>query len=201
MPAYVKPTSSNNTPTNASFAANMGVGPVLPANTIHAHLLPRMHALAARSGATWQLSRLTETVVDIRLLGPRAAVHQLRLGILVALDEAAGWHADHVDVDVRLHPILSARHRTVLASIMADTRTRIYLPSPLPPLGPSSFSTNPSDPAAPTSITHVSLPNATEPRLCDAIEITGEPAAVQRARESLYQVAMHKVQVGSYLKV
>lgn len=77
------------------------------------------------------------------------------------------------DLDIKLHPILAGRKRSVLQSIQEETATNIYLPSPLQGLVGPDLSNAPGPPRS-------------------VIWITGEFFGVQRARDMLFQLSVNK---------
>lgn len=82
------------------------------------------------------------------------------------------------EIDQKLHAIVAGRKRNTLQTIMEETGTNIYLPSPLQGLvGP--------DPAAAGG---ANLGNTR-----NVFWITGEFFGVQRARDMLYNVSLQKV--------
>jgi KH domain len=82
------------------------------------------------------------------------------------------------EIDQKLHAIVAGRKRNTLQTIMEETGTNIYLPSPLQGLvGP--------DPAAAGG---ANLGNTR-----NIFWITGEFFGVQRARDMLYNVSLQKV--------
>ncbi|KAJ3537324.1 hypothetical protein NM688_g6707 [Phlebia brevispora] len=97
------------------------------------------------------------------------------------LDEMSGLHADSCEIDQKLHALIAGRKRCVLQSIMEETATNVYMPSPLQGLiGPNFGQQANSSP---------STPNKLNPNI---IWITGEFFGVQRARDMLFQVSMGK---------
>jgi hypothetical protein len=97
----------------------------------------------------------------------------------------SGLHAEPVEIDRKLHPIIAGRKRQVLQKIQEETATNIYMPSPLQGyVGPDVLAK-----ASPQVASSVS-PNV--------IWITGEFFGVQRARDMLYSVSVTKVSIASY---
>lgn len=94
----------------------------------------------------------------------------------------SGLHADSCEIDQKLHALIAGRKRSVLQSIMEETATNVYLPSPLQGLiGPDFGQPSNTSPGTPNKLS----PNV--------IWITGEFFGVQRARDMLFQVSMNKV--------
>lgn len=81
-------------------------------------------------------------------------------------------HSDVCEIDYKLHNIISGRKRCVIQTIQEETATNIYFPTPL------SGIISPRDPAL------LSKQNL--------IFITGEFFGVQRARDMLFQISIHK---------
>ncbi|KZW02016.1 hypothetical protein EXIGLDRAFT_637795 [Exidia glandulosa HHB12029] len=124
----------------------------------------------------------TERMAELVVTGPVDCVEIARLRLLVLLDEMNGLHAEALEIDQKLHPIIASRKRSVIQSIQQETSTNIYFPNPLhglmgPKLGPM---------AAP------SAPGTPQKQDANVIWITGEFYGVQRARDMLYQVSAHK---------
>ena len=81
----------------------------------------------------------------------------------------SGLHADSCEIDQKLHALIAGRKRSMLQSIMEETATNIYLPSPLQGLiGPDFGQPNNTSPGTPNKLN----PNV--------IWITGEFFGVQR---------------------
>lgn len=108
------------------------------------------------------------------------------------LGQQSGLHSEVCEIDHKLHAIIAGRKRSVIQSIQEETATNIYFPSPLQGLvGPEvshSAAAPPPPGAAPRQNNNV-------------IWITGEFFGVQRARDMLFQVSLHKVRVSSYILV
>lgn len=82
-----------------------------------------------------------------------------------------------------MHAIVAGRKRNMFQTIMEETATNIYMPSPLQGLvGPEFGQVSGTNPAG--------APNKLNPNV---IWITGEFFGVQRARDMLFQVSMSKV--------
>lgn len=85
----------------------------------------------------------------------------------------SGLHSEVCEIDHKLHNIIAGRKRAVIQTIQEDTATSIYFPSQ-----------------------HASLVGDRTPSTLakqNLIFITGEFFGVQRARDMLFQVSMHKV--------
>jgi hypothetical protein len=115
---------------------------------------------------------------ELVITGVGESIDIARVKLLVMLDEMSGLHAESCEIDYKLHSIIASRKRAVVQSIQEETATNIYFPNPLQGL------MNPS-----------SQPNAKQ--TSNTIWITGEFFGVQRARDMLFQVSMHKVRVSS----
>jgi hypothetical protein len=127
--------------------------------------------------------------VDMVVSGTYESVEQARVRLLVLLDEMvrcyfwaphpakclpkSGLHSELAEIDYKLHNIIAGRKRSVIQTIQEETGTNIYFPSPL--AGVLSGKGTQSQPKQ------------------NLIFITGEFFGVQRARDMLYQVSMHKV--------
>lgn len=89
-------------------------------------------------------------------------------------------HSDVCEIDYKLHNIISGRKRCVIQTIQEETATNIYFPTPL--TGIISTSRDPN--SASSSSLLLSRQNM--------IFITGEFFGVQRAKDMLFQVSLHK---------
>ncbi|KIY45344.1 hypothetical protein FISHEDRAFT_49267 [Fistulina hepatica ATCC 64428] len=117
----------------------------------------------------------TERVCEIVVRGELDGVLLSRVRLLVMLDELSGLHAESLEIDQKLLPIIAGKKRVVLQNVQEETATNIYLPSPLQGLvGP--------DPAPATEAVKTS----------GTVWITGEFFNVQRARDMLYQLSSSK---------
>ncbi|KAI0803061.1 cytoplasmic protein [Irpex lacteus] len=124
----------------------------------------------------------TERVCELQITGQGDSVELARVRLLVMLDEVSGLHAESCEIDQKLLAIIAGRKRGMLQSIMEETATNIYLPSPLQGLiGPEFGQPSNASPAAPS--------NKLNPNV---IWITGEFFGVQRARDMIFQVSMNK---------
>ena len=86
-----------------------------------------------------------------------------------------GLHSEVCEIDYKLHHIIAGRKRSVIQSIQEETATNIYFPSVLSGGG------------------ILGARSASLVEKQNIIFITGEFFGVQRAREMLFQVSMHKV--------
>ncbi|KAH6917634.1 cytoplasmic protein [Coprinopsis sp. MPI-PUGE-AT-0042] len=119
----------------------------------------------------------TEKVCELVVTGSEDSVSLARVRLLVMLDELSGLHAEMCEIDQKLHAIVAGRKRNTLQTIMEETGTNIYLPSPLQGLvGPD-----------PTAAGGANLGNTR-----NIFWITGEFFGVQRARDMLYNVSLQK---------
>ncbi|KAF8523068.1 cytoplasmic protein [Hysterangium stoloniferum] len=120
-----------------------------------------------------------ERMCELVITGSVDAVEVARLRLLVMLDELAGLHAEAVEIDHKLHPIIAAQKRGNIQTMQEETATNIYLPTPFQGLvGPAC----PPMDAAVTGGT---------PRLnCNIVWITGEFFGTQRARDMLVQTSL-----------
>ncbi|KAH8100546.1 cytoplasmic protein [Cristinia sonorae] len=73
----------------------------------------------------------TERVCELVITGQGDSVELARVRLLVMLDELSGLHAESVELDHKLHPLICARKRNHLQTIQEETATNIYLPSAL----------------------------------------------------------------------
>lgn len=90
-----------------------------------------------------------------------------------------------------MHGIIAGRKRNVLQTIMEETATNIYMPSPLQGLiGPEFGQPSSANPTAPSNKLNSNV-----------IWITGEFFGVQRARDMLYQVSMNKVRFSTFRSI
>ncbi|KAL8293147.1 hypothetical protein RQP46_000841 [Phenoliferia psychrophenolica] len=114
----------------------------------------------------------TERNVEIVITGPFESVEQARVRLLVLLDELSGLHSEVCEIDYKLHNIISGRKRCVVQTIQEETGTNIYFPTPL------------------SGVLGSKNPNLLAKQ--NLIFITGEFFGVQRARDMLFQVSLHK---------
>ncbi|KAK4705799.1 hypothetical protein P7C70_g410, partial [Phenoliferia sp. Uapishka_3] len=114
----------------------------------------------------------TERNVEIVITGPYESVEQARVRLLVLLDELSGLHSEVCEIDYKLHNIISGRKRCVVQTIQEETGTNIYFPTPL------------------SGVLGVKNTNLLAKQ--NLIFITGEFFGVQRARDMLFQVSLHK---------
>ncbi|POV97323.1 hypothetical protein PSTT_15124 [Puccinia striiformis] len=112
--------------------------------------------------------------IDIVVRGDTEAVEEARVRLLVLLDQLNGLHSEVCEIDYKLHHIIAGRKRSVIQSIQEETATNIHFPSVISGGGILS--------ARSTSLVEKQ----------NMIFITGEFFGVQRAREMLFQVSMHK---------
>lgn len=112
--------------------------------------------------------------VDVVIRGEYEAVEQARVRLLVLFDQLISLHSDVCEIDYKLHHIIAGRKRMVIQSIQEETSTNIYFPSALS--GGGILGTR-----NPLLISKQNM-----------IFITGEYFGVQRAREMLFQVSLHK---------
>lgn len=142
----------------------------------------------------------SERVCELVVTGHGDSVELARVRLLVMLDELvstlhvyrhhalmstlqSGLHADSCEIDQKLHALVAGRKRHVLQSIMEETATNIYMPSPLQGLVGPEF-------GQPSNANPSGTPNKLSPNI---IWITGEFFGVQRARDMLFQFSMTKV--------
>ncbi|GAA5974761.1 hypothetical protein JCM11641_007256 [Rhodosporidiobolus odoratus] len=129
-------------------------------------------AIVGQATASIGFGLETERNVEIVITGPYESVEQARVRLLVLLDELSGLHSEVCEIDFKLHNIISGRKRQVVQTIQEETATNIYFPSPLSGvLGQKNMSLLAKQ---------------------NLIFITGEFFGVQRARDMLFQVSMHK---------
>ncbi len=146
----------------------------------------------------------TERTVDLVITGPMESTELARVRALVLLDELVspqscihanstsevasgmncrltklpfatqnGLHAEACELDYKLHNIIGGRKRCVIQTIQEETAASIYFPSSLSGvLGPSD--------------------NAGLAAQQNTVFITGDYFSVQRARDMLFQVSLHK---------
>ncbi|MBW0483608.1 hypothetical protein O181_023323 [Austropuccinia psidii MF-1] len=112
--------------------------------------------------------------IDVIIRGTPEAVEEARVRLFVLLDQLNGLLSEVCEIDYKLHCIIAGRKRSVVQSIQEETATNIYFPSTLSGSG---------------------ILGAQNPLLSakrNMIFITGEYFGVQRAREMLFQVSIHK---------
>lgn len=115
----------------------------------------------------------TERSVEVVISGQFEGAEHARVRIMVMLDEASGLHSEACEIDYKLHNIVGGRKRCVIQTIQEETGTNIYLPTPFSGVLASN-----------RSATIFSRQNT--------IYLTGEYFGVQRAKEMLFQVSLHK---------
>ncbi|KAJ1033946.1 hypothetical protein NDA16_000154 [Ustilago loliicola] len=118
----------------------------------------------------------TERIVEVLVSGPFESVELARVKVLVIFDEITGLRSSICEIDYKLHNIIGGRKRCVVQKIEEETGTNIYLPSSF--LG--TFGSNVAGQSAGVAAHQ------------NQIHITGEFFGVQRARDMLFQVSMHK---------
>ncbi|CAO1638004.1 unnamed protein product [Parajaminaea phylloscopi] len=114
----------------------------------------------------------TERSVNLVISGKLEGVEFARIKVLVMLDELAGLTSTTFEIDQKFHNIIGGRKRVVLQTIQEQTATSIYLPLPF------AASVSAEDPALQSRQS--------------TIHITGDLFGVQRARDMLFQVFVHK---------
>lgn len=103
----------------------------------------------------------------------------------------SGLHSEVCEIDYKLHNIIAGRKRCVVQTIQEETATNIYFPTPLSGvLGPTIAASPPSTRNGSLGPTQPGGPGKQ-----NLIFITGEFFGVQRARDMLFQVSMHKVRL------
>ncbi|KAF8343016.1 uncharacterized protein EI90DRAFT_3031069 [Cantharellus anzutake] len=169
-------------------------------------------------GNLWNAGLESEKMCDLIVTGVGDSVDIARVRLLVMLDELSGLHAASIDIDYKLHGIISGRKRRAIQQIMEETGTNIYFP----PIRLQSFSQNrgqramtPGSMGAANSVNEPVHPtmgrtnggspdgrNGSPPGSGgdqsvdynpNLIWITGEFFNVGRARDALYQLASQKV--------
>ncbi|GAA5975368.1 hypothetical protein JCM5350_006454 [Sporobolomyces pararoseus] len=129
-------------------------------------------AIVGQANGTIGFGLETERNVEIVITGPYESVEQARVRLLVLLDELSGLHSEVCEIDYKLHNIISGRKRCVVQTIQEETATNIYFPTPLSGvIGGKTTSLQAKQ---------------------NLIFITGEFFGVQRARDMLFQVSLHK---------
>ncbi|CCF50599.1 hypothetical protein NDA11_005311 [Ustilago hordei] len=118
----------------------------------------------------------TERIVEVLVSGPFESVELARVKVLVIFDEITGLRSELCEIDYKLHNIIGGRKRCVVQKIEEETGTNIYLPSSFLGTFGSSVASRGAGVAAHQNQIH----------------ITGEFFGVQRARDMLFQVSMHK---------
>lgn len=84
----------------------------------------------------------------------------------------SGLHSEVCEIDYKLHNIISGRKRCVIQTVQEETATNIYFPTPL------------------SGVLGSKNPGLLAKQ--NLIFITGEFFGVQRARDMLFQVSLHK---------
>lgn len=140
-----------------------------------AHLTNTHMAIVGKEarGADLGYGLETERMVDLVISGQLECVEFARIKALVMLDELAGLTSTSFEIDQKFHNIIGGRKRIVLQTIQEQTATSIYLPLPFA----ASLSSN-RDPSLQSRQ--------------NTVHVTGDPFGVQRARDMLFQVFVHK---------
>jgi hypothetical protein len=115
----------------------------------------------------------TERNVEVVISGQFEGAEHARVRVMVMLDELSGLHSEACEIDYKLHNIVGGRKRCVVQTIQEETGTNIYLPS---------------------SFSGVLASNRTAAIFSrqNTVYLTGEYFGVQRAKEMLFQVSLHK---------
>ena len=149
-------------------------------------------AIVGQANGTIGFGLETERNVEIVITGPYESVEQARVRLLVLLDELVSFIPAlpssfisrslprYILVHAELHNIISGRKRCVVQTIQEETATNIYFPTPLSGvIGGKTTSLQAKQ---------------------NLIFITGEFFGVQRARDMLFQVSLHKVSLFPHLE-
>lgn len=105
----------------------------------------------------------------------------------------SGLHSEVCEIDYKLHNIIAGRKRCVVQTIQEETATNIYFPTPLSgALGPASLGNVAAAGRNGNGQQGLGMGMNGKQNL---IFITGEFFGVQRARDMLFQVSMHKVRL------
>lgn len=115
----------------------------------------------------------TERSVEVVISGQFEGAEHARVRVMVMLDELSGLHSEACEIDYKLHNIIGGRKRCVVQTIEEETGTNIYMPTPFSGVLASNR-------------TATIFPRQ------NTIYLTGEYLGVQRAKEMLFQVSMHK---------
>ncbi|GAA5991657.1 hypothetical protein JCM10908_001077 [Rhodotorula pacifica] len=129
-------------------------------------------AIVGQANASIGFGLETERNVEIVITGPYESVEQARVRLLVLLDELSGLHSEVCEIDYKLHNPVAGRKRCVIQTIQEETATNIYFPTPLSGV--------------------IGQKNLSLLAKQNLIFITGEFFGVQRARDMLFQVSLHK---------
>ncbi|SNX85155.1 probable KH domain protein [Melanopsichium pennsylvanicum] len=182
-----KLTSSIKVPRADIFDAAPGASPP-GKESVKADVRRKLDEVQAATGATITLKSAevrgadlgygleTERIVEVLVSGPFESVELARVKVLVIFDELSGLQSEVCEIDCKLHNIIGGRKRCVVQKIEEETGTNIYLPSSF--LG--TFGSALASRANGVAIHQ------------NQIHITGEFFGVQRARDMLFQVSMHK---------
>ncbi|TIB06755.1 hypothetical protein E3P96_00094 [Wallemia ichthyophaga] len=168
------------------------LNPSHPLDCLSTALKDKIISLNSLTGVNFALKELPpsnfqhglqlQRMVQLTIVGGQEAIEHAKIAVLVTMDQSNGLHADKVDIDFKLHPIIASKKRSVIRTIEEETETNIYLPPPL-----AGVLGNASPRAA-------SLPDQR-----NFIHITGDFFGVQRAKDMLVQVAVQKVNSKSVL--
>ncbi|KAJ3051107.1 hypothetical protein HK097_007920 [Rhizophlyctis rosea] len=121
--------------------------------------------------------------MDVEIVGGADAVERARMKCLVLFDELSGLAHETIELDPQMQIIAAGRKRCILDSLMHDTMTNIYLPSPFAGMqtlrGPIGQGGDGNDPD----------------RYPYTVHITGDPVGVAHARNSLLNWAGTRTQL------
>ncbi|KAL7422885.1 hypothetical protein Q5752_002182 [Cryptotrichosporon argae] len=71
----------------------------------------------------------TERMCDVIITGSTESVELAKVRMLVLLDQINGLSAECVDIDYKLHPVITGRRRRQIQQIQEETATNIYFPT------------------------------------------------------------------------
>ncbi|OZJ06017.1 hypothetical protein BZG36_01075 [Bifiguratus adelaidae] len=124
----------------------------------------------------------SECYTEVIICGTQHDAEVARVRVLVTLDELAGLKSDSTVIPQKLHNIVSGRKRCFVTSIMEETATNIYFPSPFMGIHNPTYADEP-----------VQQPNdAGDQRSDSVIYITGDALGISRAKEMLNKLAAQK---------
>lgn len=115
------------------------------------------------------LGSAADNAIDIEIVGSWEAVQIARIEVLVALDKFSGLSACCVAVDPKLQPLLAGIEKSFVKSVMEQTITNVYLPTPL----------------SGSQVLSKSVENSGQHYRHALVHITGTEEGVQRAKVTL----------------
>lgn len=131
--------SSPKLPSKHNFGSIIPESSLLPTNT---NLINPNNTCISEDGNSVFIKTSDVNDIDVVIIGLRSNVERARIDILVLLDELLGLSCACVNVDYKIHSLLSGVKRVNVDNIMCDTQTSIYMPTPFVYNANSEIDTN-----------------------------------------------------------